>query len=56
MKPNGHCLCSEYKIQVLTNKRDTYCASYCLYILNLTIVLGIDFKSAVLKLYYQKIS
>ena len=49
------CLYSEYKIQGLTNKRDSYCASYCLYILNLTQVLGIDFKSAVLNLYYQMI-
>ena len=32
IKRNGFCLCSEYKIQGLTNKRDSYCASYCLYI------------------------
>ena len=30
IKRNGHCLYSEYKIQGLTNKRDSYCASYCL--------------------------
>ena len=36
IKQNGHCLYSEYKIQGLTNKRDAYCGSYCLYILYLT--------------------
>ena len=55
IKQYGLCLYSEYKIQGLTNKRDSYCASYCLYILYLTKVLGIEFKSAVLKLYYQMI-
>ena len=50
MKRNGYCLYSEYKIQVLASKRDSYCAGYCFCILYLTIVLGIDFKSAVLKL------
>ena len=50
-KRNGYCLYSQYQIQ----KNDSYCASYCLYILYLTKVLGIDFKSAVLNLYYQKI-
>ena len=50
------CLYSEYKIQDLTSKRDSYCASYCLYILYLTKVLGIDFKSAVLNLFYQRVS
>ena len=49
---NGFCLYSEYQIQ----KNDSYCASYCLYIIYLTKVLGIDFKSAVLNLYYQRIS
>ena len=56
IKRYGHCLYSEYKIQGLTNKRDSYCASYCLYILYLTKVIGIDFKSGVLNLYYQRIS
>ena len=51
-KRNGYCLHSEYQIQ----KNDSYCASYCLYIIYLTKVLGIDFKSAVLKLYYQRFS
>ena len=51
IKRNGYCLYSEYQIQ----KNDSYCASYCLYIIYLTKVLGIDFKSAVLNLYYQRI-
>ena len=49
---NGYCLYSEYQIQ----KNDSFCASYCLYIIYLTKVLGIDFKSAVLNLYYQRFS
>ena len=49
IKRNGYCLNSEYQIQ----KNDSFCASYCLYITYLTKVLGIDFKSAVLNLYYQ---
>ena len=52
IKQNGYCLYSEYQIQ----KNDGYCASYCLYIIFLTKVLGIDFKSAVLNLYYQRFS
>ena len=55
IKRNGYCLYSEYKIQGLTSKRDSYCASYCLYILYHTKLLGIDFKSAVFNLYYQMI-
>ena len=51
IKQNGYCLYSEYQIQ----KIDSFCASYCLYILYLTKVLGIDFISAVLNLYYQMI-
>ena len=51
-----NCLCSEYKIQGLTNIQDSYCASCCLYILYLKKVLGIDFKTAVLNLYYQRFS
>ena len=42
IKRYGHCLYSEYKIQGLTNKRDSYCGSYVLYILYLTKVLGIE--------------
>ena len=52
IKQNGYCLYSEYQIQ----KNDSYCASYCLYVIYLTKVLGIDFKSAVLNLYYQRFS
>ena len=52
IKRNGYCLYSEYQIQ----KNDSYCASYCLYIIYLTKMLGIDFKSAVLNLYYQRFS
>ena len=52
IKRNGYCLYSEYQIQ----KNDSFCASYCLYIPYLTKVLGIDFKSAVLNLYYQRFS
>ena len=52
IKRNGHCLYSEYQ----NKKTDSYCALYCLYILHLTKVLGIDFKSAVLNLYYQRFS
>ena len=56
IKRNGYCLYSEYKIQGLTNKRDSYCASSCLYTIYSTKVIGIDFKSAVLNLYYQRLS
>ena len=30
IKRKGHCLNFGYKIQGLTNKRDSYCARYCL--------------------------
>ena len=52
LKRNGYCLISEYQIQ----KNDSFRASYYLYILYLTKVLGVDFKSAVLNLYYQRFS
>ena len=52
IKRNGYCLYSEYQIQ----KNDSFCASYCLYIIYLTKVLGFDFKSAVLNLYYRRFS
>ena len=45
-KRNGFCFSSEYEIQ----KNDSFSASYCLYIILLTKVLGVDFKSAVLNL------
>ena len=51
IKQSGFCLYSEYQIQ----KNDSYCASYCLYIIYLTKVLDIDFKSAVFNLYYEMI-
>ena len=51
IKRNGYCLYSEYQIQ----KNDSFCASYCLYVIYLTKTMGIDFKSAVLNLYYQMI-
>ena len=49
IKRNGYCLYSDYQIQ----KNDSFCASYCLYLIYLTKVLGINFKSAVSNLYYQ---
>ena len=52
IKRNGYCLYSKYQIQ----KTDSLCASYCLYIIYLTKIVGIDFKFAVLDLYYQTIS
>ena len=52
IKQNGYCLYSEYQIQ----KNGSFCASYCLYIIYLTKVVGLDFKSAVLNLYYQRFS
>ena len=52
IKRNGYCLYSKYHIQ----KNDSFCASYCLYIIYLTKLLGIDFKSVVLILYYQRFS
>ena len=44
IKQNGFCLNSEYQIQ----KNDSFCASYCLYIIYLTKFVGKVFKSAVL--------
>ena len=52
IKRNGFCLYSEYQLQ----KNDSFCASYCLYIIYLTKVIGFDFKFAVLNLYYQRFS
>ena len=56
LKQNGLCLYCEYNIQDVTSKRDSYCAAYCLYRTYLTKITEIDFKSAVLDLYYQTIS
>ena len=52
----GHCFCCEYKVQGLTNKRNSFCSAYPFYANYLTIVLGIDFKSAVLNLCSQTVS
>ena len=52
IKGKGYCIYSEYQIQ----KNDSFCASYCLYIIYLTKIVGIDFKSAVLNLYFQRFS
>ena len=52
IKRNGYCIYSENQIQ----RSDSYCASYCLYLIYLTKVVGIGFKSAVLNLYYQRFS
>ena len=37
-------------------KNDVYCTSYCLYLIYLTKVEGIEIISAVLNLYYQRFS
>ena len=50
IKRNGYYLYSEYQIQ----KNDSFCESYFSYKIYLTKVLDIDFKSAVLNLYYQR--
>ena len=42
-------------MQGVPRKRDFFCASYCLYIIYLTKVTGIVFKTAVSKFYYQMI-
>ena len=46
VKRNGFCLYSEYQIQ----KNDSFCASYCFFIIYFTKVLGIEFKTGVLNL------
>ena len=51
IKRNGYCLYSEYQVQ----KNDSFCASYSLFIIYLTKVIGLDFKNSVLNLYYQMI-
>ena len=56
IKGNGQCLYSEYKKQGLTCKRDSYSSSHCLYMFYSTKVEGLDFKSPVLNLFYQRIS
>ena len=49
IKRNGYWFYSENQIQ----KNDSFCARYCLYIIYLTKIVGIDFKAAVLELHYQ---
>ena len=44
-----------YILNIKYKKNDSFCASYCLYIIDLTKVLVIDFKFAVLNLYYQMV-
>ena len=46
------CIYSESQIQ----KNDRFCDSFCLDILHLKKVLGFDFRSAGLNLYYQRVS
>ena len=55
MKQYRHCLYSEYKIQGLSSKRDSYRAKYCLYKNYLKKRIGMNFKSAVLNVYCQMI-
>ena len=43
-----------YILNIRFKKRIVFFASYCLFIIYLTKVLDIDFKSAVLNLYYQR--
>ena len=52
IKRNGYCIYCEYQNQ----KNESFCASYCLYIIYLTKIVSIDFKPAVLNLYYQRFS
>ena len=47
IKRNGYCLYSEYNLQSLTSKKDSYCASFCLHKLYLKKVIGRDCKSVV---------
>ena len=52
IKRNGYCFYSQNQIQ----KNYSFWASYCLYIIYLTKLIGIDFKSTVFNFYYQKLS
>ena len=36
VKRNDNCFYSEYRIQDVTNKKDSFCAAYCFFILHLT--------------------
>ena len=55
IKLNGSCLFSESEIQGMTIKRNSYCAAFCLCILYLTNVSGMDLKTTVLKSHDQMI-
>ena len=55
-KRNGRCSSAEYKLQGLKSRRDSYCAALSLYIIYLTKVLGLKFKSAALNLVNQRFS
>ena len=52
IKRIGYCLYSEYQIEI----NNSFCASCCLYVIYLTKIVGFDYKSAVLNLYYQRFS
>ena len=45
-----------YIQNIKKQKNDSLCSSYCLYLIHFTKVLGVDFKSAVLNLFYQTFS
>ena len=45
-----------YILKIRFKRNDSLCASYVLYIIYLIKIIGIDFKSADLYLYYQTIS
>ena len=55
IKRNGHCFLSENKIQDLTSKKEFFVVLF-LFKLYLTTLIGIDFNSAVLNLYYHRCS
>ena len=54
IKRIGQCLFSKYKIRGMTSEKDFYCAVYCFCINYLIKFIEIEFKSAVLNLYYQR--
>ena len=45
------CVLPDHQIQ----KNDSFCGSYCLYIIYSTKMIGIDFISAVLNLHYKMV-
>ena len=52
IKQNINVFFSEYKIQGL----DSHCAAFCLDIIYLIKIIGVDFKTAVSIVYYQNLS